>query len=133
MAVHFLNTNENIMIIGDGSKINLLDNLAKKNEVIVTKATGQTPNQLKESIDKADQVTLRRMAEKESKAIEFIKQLDDLKNYINSNGISYNDQQLASKYGNIVALYKDTKELGALDNGVENLVNKVGRSVVLLY
>jgi len=30
-----------------------------------------------------------------------------------------------AKYGNIVALYKDTKELGALDNGVENLVNKV--------
>ena len=106
-------------------KINLLDNLAKKNEVIVTKATGQTPNQLKESIDKVDQVTLRKMVEKESKAIEFINQLDDLKNYINSNGISYNDQQLASKYGNIVALYKDTKELGALDNGVENLVNKV--------
>jgi hypothetical protein len=27
MAVHFLNTNENIMIIGDGSKINLLDKI----------------------------------------------------------------------------------------------------------
>jgi hypothetical protein len=106
-------------------KVNLLDELAKKNEAIVMKSTGKSSQQLKEDVEKIDQVTKRELISTEAKTLDFINQLNNLKKYIKTNGMSYNDQQLESMYGNIIATYKEASKLGALDNGVENLMNKV--------
>jgi hypothetical protein len=103
----------------------LLDNLAKKNEAIIIKATGKTSSELKNSVDEIDKSTKKLMQTNEANVSEFINALKDYHDYIDKNGFSMTDPVLESQYGRLIALYKNQQKLGTLDNGVISLFDKI--------
>lgn len=72
-----------------------------------------------------DKTVLRDMIKKESGSVSFINSLKSYHDYIEKKGFNPTDPIIKSKYGNLLANYKEAKSLGALDNGVMNLFDNV--------
>lgn len=72
-----------------------------------------------------DKTVLRDMIKKESGSVSFINSLKSYHDYIEKKGFNPADPVIKSKYGSLLANYKEAESLGALDNGVMNLFNNV--------
>jgi hypothetical protein len=72
-----------------------------------------------------DKTILREMINKESGSVSFINSLKSYHDYIKKNGFNPTDPVIKSKYGSLLANYKQAESLGALDIGVMNLFNDV--------